>query len=50
MTTIIHIKTTIDAEDEIILELMNILTKHNFKVEKYLGIASKIVMAKKEIK
>lgn len=47
MTTI-HIKSTIDVEDKILSELMNILIKHDFKVEKYLGINSKIIMARKE--
>jgi len=45
---IIQIKTTMDTEDKIISELMNILIKYGFKTEKYLGICSKIVMAKKE--
>ncbi len=47
MTTI-HIKTSVDVKDEIISDLMNVLTKHGFKNEKYLGMASKIVMARKE--
>jgi len=46
----IHIKTTIDVEDKVISELMNVLIKYGFKTEKYLGINSKIVMAKKEEK
>ena len=45
--TIIHIKATNDTDDKIISELMNILTKNGFKTEKYLGITSKIVMARK---
>lgn len=47
MTTI-HIKTTQDVDDKIISELMNILIKNGFKTQKYLGIGSKIVMARKE--
>ena len=43
----IHIRTTADTKDSIISELMNILTKHGYKTEKYLGRSSKIVMAKK---
>ena len=46
--TVIHIKSTVDVDDKIISELMNILIKHKFKTQKYLGISSKIVMAKKE--
>lgn len=42
----IHIKTTMDVEDKIISELMNILIKSGFEVEKYFGINSKIIMAK----
>lgn len=49
MTTI-HIKTTLDADDKIISELINILIKNGFETEKYLSMASKIVMAKKENK
>ena len=45
--TIIHIKTTQDTDDKIISELMNILNKNGFKTEKYQGINSKIVMARK---
>ena len=45
---IIHIKTTIDTDDKIISELMNVLIKFGYKPEKYLGINSKIVMARKE--
>lgn len=47
MTTI-HIKATNDVEDDIISDLMNVLIKFGFNTEKYLGISSKIVMAKKE--
>lgn len=47
--TIIHIKTTLDTNDKIISELINILIKNGFKTEKYLGITHKIIMAKKEI-
>jgi hypothetical protein len=46
--TIIHIKATKDTDDKILSELMNILTKYGFETEKYLGIASKIIMARKE--
>jgi hypothetical protein len=46
MTTI-QIKATENTEDKILSELMNILIKHGFKTEKYLGISSKIVMARK---
>lgn len=49
MTTV-FIKSTLDIDDKIISEIMNILIKHDFKTEKYLGINSKIVMAKKEVK
>jgi len=48
MTTI-HIKSTNDTDDKILSELMNILIKNGFKTEKYLGIATKIIMAKKEL-
>jgi len=47
---IIHIKATQDTDDKIISELMNFLIKNGFTTEKYLGISSKIVMAKKESK
>lgn len=47
MTTI-HIKATQDTDDKVLSELMNILIKNGFKTEKYLGIGTKIVMAKKE--
>ena len=46
--TIIHIKATIDTDPKILSELINILSKFGFKVEKYLGISSKIIMARKE--
>ena len=42
----IHIKATTDIPDNILSELMNILIKYDFKTEKYLGLNSKIVMAK----
>jgi len=45
----IHIKTTLDVDDKLISELMNILIKNGLKTEKYLGINSKIIMAR-EIK
>ena len=48
--TIIHIKTTTDTDDKIISEIINILIKYGFETEKYLGLSSKIVMAKKEIR
>jgi len=44
---VINIKATNDTDDEIISELMNILIKYGFITERYLGISSKIVMAKK---
>jgi hypothetical protein len=46
---IIHIRATGDVDDKILSELMNILIKHGFKTQKYLGRFSKIVMAKKEL-
>lgn len=49
MTTI-HIKATLDTDDRIISELMIILIKNGFNTEKYLGLSSKIIMAKKEEK
>lgn len=45
MTTI-HIKATTDTEDKILSEIMNILIKYGFKTQKYLGVNSKIIMAK----
>ena len=50
MMTTINIKATNDTEDKLLSELMNILIKDGFKTEKYQGIATKIIMAKKEIK
>jgi hypothetical protein len=47
--TVINIKATTDVTDNILSELMNVLIKYGFKTEKYLGIGSKIVMAKKDI-
>jgi len=47
--TIIHIKATIDVEDRLLSELMTLLLKNGFKPEKYLGLNSKIIMAKKEM-
>jgi hypothetical protein len=44
---IIHIKSTNDTDDKILSELMNILIKHGFNTQKYIGINSKIIMAKK---
>lgn len=43
----IHIKSTMDVEDKILSEMMNLLMKFGFKSEKYLGMNFKIVMAKK---
>jgi hypothetical protein len=45
---IIHIKATQDTDDKVLSELMNILIKEGFRTEKYLGINTKIIMAKKE--
>lgn len=47
MTTI-HIKATMDTDDKILSEVMNVLLKNGFATEKYLGRATKIVMAKKK--
>jgi hypothetical protein len=44
---IIHIRSTNNIDDKILSELMNILIKHGFKTEKYLGIGHKIIMARK---
>jgi len=44
----IHIKASLKTEDKILSELMNVLIKHGFKTEKYLGMTSKIVMARKD--
>jgi len=49
MTTI-HIKATNDTDDKILSEIINILNKFGFSTEKYIGITSKIIMAKKEKK
>lgn len=46
--TIIHIKATLDTDDKVLSELINILIKNGFKPEKYMGMAYKIVMARKE--
>ena len=46
--TIIHIKATQDVDNEIICELGNILLKKGFIIERYMGINSKILMARKE--
>ena len=46
--TIIHIKATPDTDDKILAELMNILIKHGFATEKYLGLTTKIIMARKD--
>ena len=45
--TSIHIKTTNDTDDKILSELMNVLIKYGFKTEKYIGLNSKIIMARK---
>lgn len=42
----IHIKATVKTPDNILSELMNILIKHGYKTEKYLGMSSKIIMAR----
>jgi len=47
--TIIHIKATLDVEDRLLSELMTLLLRNGFKPEKYLGLNSKIVMARKEV-
>lgn len=47
MTTI-NIQATADTDDRIISDLMDLLIKHGFSTEKYLGINRKIVMARKE--
>lgn len=46
--TVIHIKATLNIPDDILSELMNVLIKHGFKTEKYLGRSSKIIMARKK--
>jgi hypothetical protein len=46
--SVIYIKATMDISDEILSEMMNVLSKNGFKTEKYLGVNSKIVMARKE--
>lgn len=46
----IHIKASPHTDDKILFELMNILIKHGYETEKYLGSSSKIIMAKKEKK
>lgn len=43
----IHIKVTDDTDDKIVSELMNILIKHGYKTEKYLGKNSKLVRGEK---
>lgn len=51
MTTyIINIKSTMNTDDKIISKLMNVLINEGFVTERYLGINSKIIMAKKEIR
>lgn len=47
---IIHIKASPTTDEKILSELMNILKKYEYKTEKYIGIASKIIMARKEVK
>ena len=39
-----------DTDDKILSELMNVLIKVGFTTEKYLGVATKIVIARKEEK
>ena len=46
----IHIKATLNTDDKILSELMNILIKNGYDTEKYLGLSHKIVMAKLEAK
>jgi hypothetical protein len=43
---VIHIKATLDTEDKVLSELMNILIKYGFDTQKYLGMGHKIIMAK----
>lgn len=45
----IHIKATVDTQDNILSELMNVLIKYGYKTEKYLGMGSKIVMARSTV-
>lgn len=45
MTTI-HIKASLDVDNALIATLMAILQQRGFKVEKYLGINHKIIMAR----
>ena len=45
---IIHIKATKGVDDKILSEIMNILIKNNFDVEKYLSATGKIVMAREK--
>ena len=44
----IHIKATVDTEERVLSELINVLIKYKYKSEKYLGVTSKIIMARKE--
>ena len=46
--SVIHIKATTSVEDNILSDLMNVLIKYGFKAEKYLGLNSKIIMARKK--
>ena len=45
---IINIKATKGVDDKILSEIMNILIKNNFDVEKYLSATGKIVMAREK--
>jgi hypothetical protein len=47
MTTI-HIKATMDTDDRLLSEILNVLLRNGFKPEKYLGLNCKIIMAKRE--
>jgi hypothetical protein len=44
---IVHIKSTTNVDDSLISTLMEVLRAEGYEVEKYLGINSKIVMARK---
>jgi hypothetical protein len=44
---IIHIRASLNTDDMILSELMNILIKNGFETEKYLGISHKLIMARK---
>lgn len=44
---IVHIKLTQEVDNSVMVELINLLQKYGFKTEKYLGMSSKIIMARK---